>query len=157
MTRSRYVSPLVLCVIATAAFAVTSHLPKANTRHDIQAYVEEAAKVVHQSGPSCATFASPAWRGGQYYIFVDGPDDKVVCHANAAIIGKQPSSIVNAKGQKVGEMIAAKAKGDGKGWVEYFWTPPGKTAEELKSTYVMGVTGPGGKHYIVGSGGWNVK
>jgi hypothetical protein len=53
-------------------------------------------------------------------------------------------------------MIAAKGSGHGKAWVEYLWTPPGKTAEELKSTYVMGVTGPDGKHYIVGAGGWNV-
>ena len=53
-------------------------------------------------------------------------------------------------------MISAMGKGNGKGWVKYVWAPPGKTAEELKSTYVMGVTGPGGKHYVVGSGGWKV-
>jgi len=136
--------------------AATSHLPKTHTRAAIQTYVEDAAKVVQKSGPSCAAFASPAWRGGEWYIFVDGPDDRIVCHLKTDMIGKAPSSIVNAKGQKVGSMIAAKGAGHGKGWVEYSWTPPGKTAEELKSTYVMGVTGPDGKHYIVGAGGWNV-
>lgn len=145
--------PSLLMAILVAA---TSHLPKTHTRAAIQTYVEDAAKVVQKSGPSCGTFASPAWRGGEWYIFVDGPDDRIVCHLKTDMIGKAPSSIVNAKGQKVGSMIAAKGAGHGKGWVEYSWTPPGKTAEELKSTYVMGVTGPDGKHYIVGAGGWNV-
>ena len=136
--------------------AATTHLPKANTRAAIQTYVEEAAKVVRTSGPSCAMFASPQWRGGQWYIFVNGPDDKIVCHLRADLIGKAPSVSTNAKGEKVGAMINAKAAGNGKGWVEYLWAPPGKTAEDLKSTYVMGVTGPDGKHYVVGAGGWNV-
>src|SRR5262245_7258706 len=92
--------------------AATTHLPKANTRAAIQAYVEDAAKIVQKGGPSCATFASPEWRGGQWYIFVDGPDDKIVCHLKTDMIGKAPSSIVNAKGEKVGAMIAAKAAGN---------------------------------------------
>lgn len=157
MNATRSVSTLLVSLIAAAAFAAVSHLPKANTRHDIQQYVEDAAKIVQKNGPSCATFASPEWRGGEYYIFVDGPDNRIVCHANAAMIGKSSASVVNAKGQKVGEMVAEKGKGNGKGWVEYYWTPAGKTTEELKSTYVVGVTGPDGRHYVVGGGGWNVK
>jgi signal transduction histidine kinase len=148
---------MIASLLMAILVAATSHLPKTNTRAAIQAYVEDAAKVVQKSGPSCATFASPQWRGGEWYIFVDGPDDKIVCHLRADMIGKSPSSTTNAKGEKVGAMIMAKGSGHGKGWVEYLWAPPGKTAEELKSTYVMGVTGPDGKHYIVGAGGWNVK
>lgn len=147
-------APLLL-VAATALAA--SHLPKANTHAAIKAYVEEAAKIVQKNGPSCATFASPEWRSGEWYIFVDGPNDEVLCHPNASLIGKSPTMVVNAKGDKVGAMVAAKGKGNGSGWVEYLWTPPGKTAEALKTTYVVGVTGPGGKHYVVGAGGWNVK
>jgi hypothetical protein len=149
-------SLLLASLIAAAAVAATSHLPKSNTRSEIKAYVEEAAKLVRKDGPSCATFSSPAWTGGVYYIFVIGPDDKLVCHAKADMVGKTSASIVNANGERVGEMISATGKGNGKGWVKYLWAPPGKTAEELKSTYVMGVTGPGGRHYVVGSGGWNV-
>lgn len=144
---------LLLAIVVAAA----SHLPKTNTHADVQRYVEEAAKVVQKYGPSCATFASPAWRSSTYYIFVDGPSDNILCHANAAMIGKPPSTFVNSKGEKVGAMIAAKAQGNGKGWVDYFWLPPGKKTEELKSSYVMGVTGPDGKHYIVGAGGFNLK
>ena len=144
---------LLMAILIAAA----SHLPKANTRPAIKTYVEDAAKIVQKSGPSCATFASPQWRGGEWYIFVDGPDDKVICHLKAEMIGKSSLSIVNAKGENVGAMIAATGKGNGKGWVQYLWTPPGKTAEEMKTTYVMGVTGPDGKHYVVGAGGWNVR
>ena len=143
-------------LIASLALAAT-HLPKANTHAAIKAYVEAAAKIVQKEGPSCATFASPEWRSGEWYIFVDGPNDEVLCHPNASLVGKSSTTVVNAKGEKVGTMVAAKGKGNGKGWVEYLWTPPGQTAEKMKTTYVMGVTGPDGKHYVVGAGGWNVK
>ncbi|HEV2719600.1 MAG TPA: cache domain-containing protein [Thermoanaerobaculia bacterium] len=147
-------APLLLA--ATTVLAA-SHVPKANTHAAIKAYVDAAAKIVQKDGPSCATFASPEWRSGQWYIFVDGPNDEVLCHPNASLVGKSSTSVMNAKGDKVGAMIAAKGKGNGSGWVEYLWTPPGKAAEELKTTYVVGVSGPGGKHYVVGAGGWNVK
>jgi signal transduction histidine kinase len=147
-------APLLL--VATAALAA-SHVPKTSTHAAIKAYVEAAAKIVQKDGPSCATFASPEWRSGEWYIFVDGPNDEVLCHLKPEMVGKPSTSIVNAHGDKVGAMIAAKGKGNGSGWVEYLWTPPGKTAEALKTTYVVGVTGPGGKHYVVGAGGWNVK
>jgi signal transduction histidine kinase len=144
---------LLLAILVTAA----THLPKANTRAEVQRYVEEAAKLVQRHGPACVLLASPAWRSNDYYIFVDGPNDNILCHANAAMIGKAPSTFVNSKGEKVGVMITAKAHGNGKGWVDYFWLPPGKKTEELKSSYVMGITGPDGKHYIVGAGGFNLK
>ena len=144
---------LLLAILATIA----THLPKANTRADVQRYVEEAAKLVQQHGPACVLLASPAWRSNDYYIFVDGPGDKVICHANAAIVGKPSTTVVNSKGVKVGEMVAAKGKGNGRGWVEYLWIPPGKKTEAMKSTYVVGLTGPDGKHYVVGGGGFNLK
>ena len=97
-------------------------------------YVEDAAKVVEKSGPSCGTLESKQWRGGDYYIFVLGPDGNTICHPRSEMIGKPAASIVNAKGDKVGEMIAAKGSGSGKGWVDYAWPRPGQTAEEPKST-----------------------
>lgn len=157
MTASRSVSLFVASVVAVAALAATSHLPKTSTKAAIKAYVEQAADVVRKSGPSCATFASADWRGGQYYIFVLDADGKLICHPTASMIGKAADTIVNSKGEKVGAMIAAVGRGSGKGWVKYMWVPPGKTKEELKSTYVMGVTGPDGKHYAVGGGGYDLK
>ncbi|HSY47850.1 MAG TPA: cache domain-containing protein [Thermoanaerobaculia bacterium] len=158
MNTARRLLPLLACLIATAVLAASAgNLPKTNTRDAIKSYVVSAATIVRKSGPSCATFSSPEWRGGDYYIFVLGPDGALICHPTAAMIGKPASTIVNAERVKVGEMVAAKGKGTGSGWLEYQWPQPGQTVEQPKSTYVIGVTGPDGKHYVVGSGGWNVK
>ncbi len=160
MTRSKVLLSVSAClIIAMAAIATASpsHLPKANTRDAVVAYVQDAAKVVQTSGPSCATFASALWTAGDYYVFVAGADGKTICHPRADLVGKPLSAIVNAKGDKVGEKILKMGTADGKGWVDYLWARPGKTVEEPKSTYVMGVTGPDHKHYVVGAGAWDLK
>lgn len=149
---------ITLCLLATLTIIASpaSHLPKANTRAALEAYVNEAAAIVQKSGPSCTTFASPEWRGGDYYVFVLGPDDKLVCHPRPDMIGKASGDITNKSGDKVGAKITAMGQGSGKGWLEYKWARSGKTEEELKTTYVMGVTGPDKMHYIVGAGAWDV-
>lgn len=158
---NRFRIPLCVAVflITTAAIAAPAmtHLPAANTRDAVLKYVQSAATIIKKSGPSCATFASSEWKGGDYYIFVLGPDDKTVCHPQAAMIGKAFSEIVNAEGDKVGEKIVKTGAAGGKGWVDYRWSRPGQTVEEPKSSYVMGFTGSDGKHYIVGAGGYNLK
>ena len=153
---------LVLVLVSFAAMllisaAPVSHVPKANTREAVMAYVKDAAAVVQKNGPSCTTFATSEWRSGDYYIFVSGPSGTTLCHPKPELVGKPTSAIVNASGDKVGERIAAASAGNGSGWVEYTWPRPGQTKEEPKSTYVMGVTGPDGKHYAVGSGGWGLS
>jgi cytochrome c len=156
MHRGRTLFAFIASVTLIAA-AAANHLPKTNSRQAVQTFVEDAAKVVQKNGPSCAAFAGNDWRGGDYYIFVIGPDQKTLCHPKPEMIGKPSTEIVNAKGDKVGDMIVKMGTADGKGWIDYLWTKPGKTTEEPKSSYVMGVTGPDGKHYIVGAGAWDLK
>ena len=157
MIRPRITLSLVIVAVAGAVFAspAPSHVPKANTRAAVQAYVQDAAKVVAKSGPSCATFAAPEWKSGDYYIFVAGPDNKTICHPSAAVVGKTMDQIVNAKGDKVGDRINKAAMTGG--WADYLWARPGQKTEEPKSTYAVRVKGPDGKEYLVGSGGWNLK
>ncbi len=51
-------------LVATAAMT-GSFVPKTNRRAALQAYVEEAAKVVHQKGAvACATLETKDWRAG---------------------------------------------------------------------------------------------
>lgn len=159
MNRSRIFLSIAACFVASIVIAADSmsHVPKANTRDAVAAYVQDAAKIVQKSGPSCETFASKEWRSGDYYIFVLGPDDKLLCHPNPAMVGKAQADITNSKGDKVGEKILKMGTADGKGWVDYLWARPGKTEEEPKSSYVMGVKGPDGKHYVVGAGGYDLK
>lgn len=154
----RHVSLILslLLVCASTAFA-KSYVPTANTRDAIKAYVKEAAKVIAKSGPSCDTFKSKDWMAGDYYIFVTGPDERLVCHPNASMVGKANADIVDANGKKVGlELLKAARKRRG-GWVEYVWPRPGQTTPVPKTSYAMRVKGPDGKWYIVGSGGYGVK
>lgn len=145
----------VLCLVATVALA-DSNLPKANTRADIKAYVDAAAKVVAKYGPSCAEFAEKEWKGGDYYIFVTGPDEKELCHPNPKMIGKPASEIVDANGKKVGTALVEAAKKGG-GWVDYVWPRPGTDKPVPKSSYSVQVKGPDGKTYYVGAGGYELK
>src|ERR1700674_4768735 len=63
----------VLLLIYTPAAMAKSNLPAANKRAAIKTYVRDAAKVVAKNGPSCDTFKSADWMGGDYYVFVTGP------------------------------------------------------------------------------------
>ena len=145
---------LVLC--ASTALA-KSYTPKKNTRADIKAYVNAAAKYVKKHGADCAAFKSKEWTFGDYYIFVDGPDNRTLCHPNAAIVGKNSDEIVDVNGKKVGMAIREAAAKKGGGWTDYMWPRPGTDKPVAKSTYAMQVKGPDGKTYVVGSGGYELK
>ena len=108
-----------------------------------------------KNGPSCEAFSSPGWFNGDWYIFVFGPDQKTLCHpAQPAMVGKSASEIVDPTGKRTGDLLMAAANGsEGHGWVEYVWPRPGQTKPVPKSAYVVAVTGPDGKKYVVGSGG----
>ena len=150
--------PLIpLFVLVAGCMSSSMMTPSANTRDAIVAYVNHAADVVAKNGAACDTFKQPAWMTGDYYIFVMGPDNNTVCHPSASIVGKPATSIVDANGMRVGDAILAAANSaEGSGWVNYVWPRPGTTNPVPKSTYVRRVTGPDGKTYIVGAGGYNL-
>lgn len=135
----------------------TSYVPRANTRADIQKYVQRAAAVVARHGPSCKEFAEKEWRSGDYYIFVDDPENRTLCHPNAALIGKNSDEIKDVNGKSVGIAIREAAAKKGGGWAEYLWPRPGTDKPVPKSTFAMRVKAPDGKMYVVGSGGYEVK
>src|SRR5438105_691536 len=130
MTR-KLLSIAVLLVCATLVAA--SNVPKANTRSDIKKYVNTAAKYVGKHGPSCKEFEEKDWRAGDYYIFVLGSDDKLICHPNASLVGKPASDITDANGKVVGSEIAAAGTRRGGGRVAYVWPRPG-TAPPVATT-----------------------
>ncbi|HEX9501002.1 MAG TPA: cache domain-containing protein [Thermoanaerobaculia bacterium] len=152
-----FVAVILLGLVATAAIA-KSNVPTANTHAAIKSFVQQAAKVVAKKGPSCETFTSTDWKGGDYYIFILGPDDKIVCHPNPSLVGKMNSEVVDATGKKIGVEIAANARKKGGGWTEYVWPRPGTTTPQVpKMTYSTRVKGPDGKWYVVGGGGYELK
>jgi cytochrome c len=156
---SRNPIPVVLSLVLLVGCATSKTMtPSANTRDAVASYVNNAANVVAKSGPSCDTFGQPMWRSGDYYVFVVGPDNRILCHPNAQLIGKMQSEIVDSNGMRVGDAIgAASASAAGHGWVDYVWPRPGTTTAVAKSTYVTRVTGPDGKVYVVGGGGYQLQ
>jgi len=154
----RRVFLLVLSLLVCASVVTAkSYTPKSNTRDAIKAYVKSAAKVIAKSGPSCEAFKSKDWMAGDYYIFVTGPDDRLVCHPNASMVGKPNADIVDANGKKVGLDLIKAAKKRGGGWVSYVWPRPGTNKPVPKTSYAMRVKGSDGKWYVVGSGGYELK
>lgn len=147
----------VLLLIGTTTLMAKSYTPASNTRAAVKAYVKEAAKMVAKHGPSCEMLKSKDWMSGDYYIFVTGPDDKLVCHPNASMVGKAAADIVDKNGKKVGAALVAAGHKKGGGWVEYVWPRPGQTEPVAKSTYATRVKAPDGKWYVVGGGGYELK
>lgn len=133
--------------------------PRAATHDAVVAYVDRAAALVAKSGASCDTFSAPAWFSGEWYIFVFDADRNAACHpAQPAMVGKSASEIVDPNGKRIGDLMMAAAGGaEGKGWVDYVWPRPGESKPVAKSAYVVSVTGPDGKKYVVGSGGYELK
>lgn len=157
MLRVRVTIVLVfLCLVITPAFA-KSHVPTKNTHAAIKAYVESAAKFIAKNGADCKALEGPEWRSGDYYVFVDEPGGKSLCHPNPKIVGTNATDIVDSNGKKVGVELEAAAAKKGGGWVDYVWPRPGTDKPVAKSSYAMTVKGPDGKAYIVGAGGYELK
>lgn len=148
----------IFLLFCATVLVAKSYTPKTNTRDAVKAYVDHAAKQVARHGPSCAEFKEKNWMSGDYYVFVIGPDNRLVCHPNASLVGKMNTEIVDANGKKVGEELAAAANSkEGHGWVDYVWPRPGQTKPVPKSSYAEKVKGPDGKWYVVGAGGYELK
>lgn len=155
MSRNRL---LVLLVIVLLVGCASSMTPRSNTREGVMAYVNHAADMVAKNGPSCDALKSSKWMSGDYYVWVVGPDGRLVCHPNAEMVGKSQDEIIDANGMRVGDALAAAGNSpEGHGWVEYVWPRPGQATAVAKSAYVSRVTAPDGMTYIVGGGGYLLK
>ncbi len=150
--------PLIvsMLLIITCTSTMT---PRANTREEVVAYVDRAAQVVAENGPSCDTFQQPRWLAGDYYVFVISADGVTTCHpVRPDLVGTNANAVVDPNGKRIGEEFIRVANGpQGNGWVDYEWARPGQSVPVAKSSYVRRVIGPDGKSYIVGSGGYELR
>ena len=150
--------------ILTAALlslgCAVSHVPRSNSSAELVRYVERAAKLVEASGASaCTSFAEPKWMAGEYYVFVtDAQTNVTVCHpVRADLVGKEQTDLQDSSGKYfIREMMAVAGGPQRRGWVDYTWPRPGESAPATKAAYVIGVTGPDGRQYVVGSGAYGV-
>lgn len=154
--KARFLLLLVPALVSCA----TSYVPQSNSRDALVSYVERAASLVAREGlTACPKFSQAAWKGGDYYIFISrSEDDVVVCHpVSANLVGRSQTDLRDVNGKYfVREMASAANSPQGRGWVDYMWPRPGQTRPEPKSAYVIAVTAPDGKRYLVGSGAYNL-
>lgn len=154
---SRRLMTLSVVLLCAAPLLAKSYTPRAKTRAAVKSYVQQAASVIAKKGVNCETFKAKEWMAGDYYIFVTGPDDRLVCHATASMVGRPNSEIVDSTGRHIGDELVATSKKKGGGWVHYMWPRPGQTNSIAKSSYVTRVKAPDGKWYMVGAGGYELK
>ena len=144
--------------LATAC--TTSFVPSTSSAADLMRYVEKAARLVETQGVSaCAAFHEQKWMAGDYYIFVTSAESNVtVCHpVRDDLVGQDQTNLQDAGGKYfIREMLAVASTPEGRGWVDYVWPKPGETTPSRKAAYVVSVSGPDGKRYVVGSGAYGV-
>ena len=149
---------LILAVVSLSCAA--SYVPRSSSSEELVSYVERAARLVEAKGPSaCASFAEPKWKAGEYYVFVtDAQTNITVCHpVRADLVGQEQTNLQDSSGKYfIREMLAVATGPQRRGWVDYSWPRPGESTPATKAAYVMGVTGPDGRHYVVGSGAYGV-
>jgi methyl-accepting chemotaxis protein len=145
---------------ALLSACAATYLPRANSHDEVRAYVERAARVVEKHGAAaCQTLKQPQWYSGDWYVFVSELGGATICHpARPDLIGRIERELKDPNGKAIGEEILRAASGpERSGWIEYVWARPGRTQPVPKSTYVRAVTGPDGKTYVVGSGGYELR
>jgi len=151
---------LLFLAAGLAAFCSSSNLPKQKARADVMAYVDRAARLVENEGEAaCPKFSTPPWLGGEWYVFVNEVNGVMICHpVRKEMIGKNEIDLQDSEGTyMLRKMIETVNSSEGRGWVTYLWPRPGETTPARKSTYVIGVTAPSGKRYIVGSGAYDLE
>jgi signal transduction histidine kinase len=148
-------TPLFLLLVIGCS---VSMIPRANTREEVVAYVDRAAELVAADGANaCNALRRRTWFSGEWYVFVLDANGRTTCHpARPEMVGTMAAELVDARGKRFGEEFVRVAGGGG-GWVDYLWARPGETATVEKSAYVRQVTGPDGKTYIIGSGGYEQR
>ena len=121
--------------------------------------VEAAAQEVKRRGEAAfADFRVPGsrWYQGERYVFVVQPDgQRLVYPPDPAHEQSNILKFQDVGGKTFARLIIEQAaEGRGRGWVHYQWTRPNPHDRRpvWKSTYVVRVTAPSGRTYLVASG-----
>lgn len=126
---------------------------------DVVALVEKARDEIATRGE--AAFVDfrrkgSQWFEGDRYIFVwDLNGNRLVYPPDPAHERQNELAMEDINGKPVGRMLLERASSpQGRGWVHYQWLRPTPNSRRpiWKSSYVVRVTAPSGKTYLVGSG-----
>jgi len=127
---------------AVAAERATAEEAQAMVARAIEAYKAEG-----KAAFSKMTVPSTEFRDRDLYVFVIGPDHKVVAHGlDATRIGRDVTKFVDPDGKAYGKEFIAKANESGS-WVEYKFRDPITDKMLRKSSWIVLHDG-----YIFGAG-----
>lgn len=100
------------------------------------------------------------WLSGTWYIFVYDLDGTCIFHpVQKDFIGQNLIDLKDINGKPIIRFIVniASRPGESSGWIHYLWAEPGELFPSWKHAFVMGVRGPDGKTYAIGSGTYNIR
>lgn len=145
--------PIGLLVV-TLLVLIASTAPagqKAGTRDEAIAIVENGAALLREAGPArlieAVNAGEDGFRDRDLYLFVLGPDQKIIAHAfDKGRIGLSASELYDGDGQPYGKLILKLANDKGQ-WVSYRIHNPMTGRVAKKSTFVQRVG-----DYILGCG-----
>ncbi len=132
---------------ALSAFTVA--LEGGHKRKEAEILVKKALQMAKRSGLQNALRAAgtkngPLMKGDEMYVYA-GSMERVTLLAHPVmpekLVGPDLSHMADIKGKCFFVDLINMARGEGTGWVDYWWPRPGEEEPSLKSTYLMSVPG----------------
>ena len=130
---------------------------------DLVSFVNEAAALFSAKGKDAfIDFGKEdgKWFSGKRYIFMYDLNGVCIFHpVLKEAVGYNLMDLKDMNGKPINKFIQLIASNTKKsyGWIHYLWAEPGEIFPSWKNAYVMGVRGPDGKTYAIGSGTYNIR
>jgi signal transduction histidine kinase len=130
---------------------------------DLVNFVSDAAALFSEKGEeSFIAFGEHGskWFTGTRYIFLYDLTGKCVFHpVNKELAGQNLINLKDMNGKPIIRFITniASSTAHPTGWIHYLWAEKGELFPSWKHAYIMGVKGPDGKTYAIGSGTYNLR
>lgn len=155
---------LLLPVVAARADETAQVVPPQPSPEidELVAFVRRAGELVTRQGEAAFPLLRQKggeWYRGDRYVFVNDLRGDIVVDPNRPEFeGTNQLRLRDPDGKPViALMIEEVTKNDHEGWVHYLWPKYALSEPYWKSSFVIRVTAPSGKEYIVGSGLYDVK
>ncbi len=126
----------------------------------VNAAVKEVATRGEASFPEFRVRGSRWFQGDRYIFVLDPKGNSYVYPPDPKSEGVNFLGFQDLGGKPFGQMFVDRATdADGRGWVHYQWRRPNPNDRRpvWKSTYLVGVTAPSGKRYLVAGGTYEAR
>ena len=141
---------MLLVVVAMASFGAVAPATAAGTAEEAKAMVSKAIALYRDVGAAAFDAINQpdgGFRDRDLYVFVIGPDNRVVAHAfDLARLGQDTMALKDVDGRPFGRTMIETATAEGT-WVDYKWPNPETGKIGAKSSWIVKADG-----YIFGCG-----